>query len=216
MARKSDTYKSNYLKADQLKQSDGSYEELTLTISEVTDGSFDDGTRQRILSFEGDERQLGLNVTNWDAVALITGKDDDDDWAGFKIVLYVDETVKFKGKPCPAIRIKRPPKTDAAPRTQTRSAPAPADGPPGDGAPSDGPPGDGDGKAPSSEELCAKVRNKTDAWNVWMGQVPDQTKRTAGWNGAVAAVKQKSGKTHDSHFDVADWQAVAAIGCIPF
>lgn len=213
MARKSDTYKSNYLKADQLKQSDGSYEELTLTIAEVTSGEFDDGTKQRILSFEGDERQLGLNVTNWDTVAHITGKDDDDDWVGSKIVLYVDETVKFKGKPCPAIRIKRPAKTDAATRTQTRTAPA--DAPPGDGPPGDGPPGE-DNSTDDSAALCAKVRNKTDAWNVWNAKVTDAAKRTAEWHKAVAAVKEKSKKGHDKDFDVADWQAVAAIGCIPF
>lgn len=213
MARKSDTYKSNYLKADQLKQSDGSYEELTLTIAEVTSGEFDDGTKQRILSFEGDERQLGLNVTNWDTIALITGKDDDDDWVGSKIVLYVDETVKYKGKPCPAIRIKRPAKTDAAPRTQTRATPA--DAPPGDGPPGDGPPGD-DNSTDDSDALCAKVRNKTDAWNVWLSKVPDQDKRTKGWGEARDARKAEVKKSNDSQFDVADWQAVAKVACIPF
>ena len=61
---------------------------LTLTIKGVRSHKMDDGKTQRVLSFHEDERELGLNQTNWDAVADITGKNDDDDWIGRKVHVY--------------------------------------------------------------------------------------------------------------------------------
>ncbi len=103
-----------YLKAAALLNGDGTYGHLTLTIDgQPETKEFDDGKSQRVISFVEDERKLGLNKTNWNMIAKISGKDDDDEWDGVKIDLWVDENVQYGGEIMPAIRIRRP--TVAAP-----------------------------------------------------------------------------------------------------
>lgn len=107
--RKADVFPSKYLKAEGLALGGGRYGTLTLTIESVsTSEPFDDGKVQRVLHFKEDGRELGLNATNWDTIAYITGKDDDDHWGGSKIELYVDPHVRFGGKIVPAIRVRAP------------------------------------------------------------------------------------------------------------
>lgn len=107
--RKSEVFPSKYLKADCLSQGNGKYGTIVLTIAGVaTSEPFDDGKVQRVLSFKEDGRELGLNATNWDTIAYITGKDDDEEWTGAKIELFVDPMVRFAGKLVPAIRVRAP------------------------------------------------------------------------------------------------------------
>lgn len=112
-----------YLKASCLEQKDGTFGTLTLTIKGKPETKeFDDGKSQRVISFREDERKLGLNKTNWNMIARISGKDDDDEWDGVRVVLWVDENVQFGGDIVPAIRIRRPSANDNPPTT-AQSAP---------------------------------------------------------------------------------------------
>lgn len=105
--RKSEVFPSKYLKADCLAQGNGRYGTMVLTIAGIsTSEPFDDGKVQRVLTFKEDGRELGLNATNWDTISFITGKDDDDEWVGAKIELFVDPMVRFGGKIVPAIRVR--------------------------------------------------------------------------------------------------------------
>ena len=79
--KRGETYSSGWLKSqDMLDQ--GKVNGLDLTIKSVTTSTMNDGKVQRVLAFNEDDRELGLNVTNWDAVADLSGKDDDDEWPG--------------------------------------------------------------------------------------------------------------------------------------
>lgn len=104
--KKHETYKSNFLKAEQLETAPGKYKTMAVTVTEVTSHTFDDGKAQRVLTFRETEQQLGLNLTNWDSMADITGKADDDEWIGAKVELWVDKNVMYGGKKIPAIRIR--------------------------------------------------------------------------------------------------------------
>lgn len=111
--KKSETYGGNFLKAENLidgKLPNGKpkYNTLTLTICKIESHTFDDGKGQRVLSFENFDKKLGLNVTNWNRIEAITGKDDDDQWIGETIEVFVDPYVEFQGKIIPAIRVREP------------------------------------------------------------------------------------------------------------
>ena len=60
-----------------------------------------------VLYFRGTKKLLPLNVTNWDAVADVTGESDSENWAGCKIELY-PATTEMKGKTVACIRIRAP------------------------------------------------------------------------------------------------------------
>jgi hypothetical protein len=85
--KRGEIYQSGWIKAKDmldLGQTDG----LNLTVKKVRTGELNDGTVQGILAFNEDERELGLNVTNWNAMVEITGQEDGDDWLGSKINVY--------------------------------------------------------------------------------------------------------------------------------
>lgn len=107
--KKSDVFPSKYLKADALSKGGGQYGTMILTVTAIdTSEPFDDGNTQRVLHFKEDQRTLGLNATNWDTICAITGKDDDEDWVGACLELYVDPRVRFGNKTVPAIRVREP------------------------------------------------------------------------------------------------------------
>ena len=74
---------------------------------------------KRSSAFKGAKKTLPLNLTNWDAVADITGEDDSDKWPGHAIELY-PTTTAMKGKPVACIRI-RPPAQRELPKEATRA-----------------------------------------------------------------------------------------------
>lgn len=124
--RRNEVFRGSFLKAEGLHRSDGRYDSLTLTIKgKPEDHEFDDGKTQRVIAFREDERKLGLNQTNWDSIAEISGKDDDDLWDGTRIVIWVDPKVKFGNKYVPAIRVRAP---EGQPMPD-RSAPPPTASP---------------------------------------------------------------------------------------
>jgi hypothetical protein len=72
-----------------------------------------DRKEKYVLYFRHDEKQLVLNVTNWDLIAAFAGADSDE-WVGKQIVIF-PTTTAFGGKVTDCIRVRRP-----------RSKPAPA------------------------------------------------------------------------------------------
>jgi hypothetical protein len=79
-----------------------------------------DGNEQRwVLSFRELPKGLVLNTTHIRVLEKAYGQDSDD-WAGKKAVLYVDETVQFKGQVVGGLRLRpiKPPKA-AAPAEAT-------------------------------------------------------------------------------------------------
>ena len=68
------------------------------------------------------DKPLVLNSTNGQIIEQITGKDDSDDWAGAKIVLYNDPNVSFGGKLTGGIRVRAP---KVKPTAKAKPAPEP-------------------------------------------------------------------------------------------
>jgi len=62
--------------------------------------------------FDGLDKAMILNPTNWDAIAILRGENpddaDDDNWAGTEVEIYVDPSVTFKGKRTGGLRLRAP------------------------------------------------------------------------------------------------------------
>jgi len=127
MARRSDTYGGEWIKATQSGNIEAGPDmprdddRMVLTIKgKATSHEWDDGKKQRVLSFNETEMRLGLNATNWDAIAAMTGQDDDDYWDGTQVELFV--VPEPKSKTGHAIRVRKP--KAAKPATAPTTAPA--------------------------------------------------------------------------------------------
>ncbi len=80
---------------------------VTISAVEITERDYNDGKglkKQIVLSFVGKEKKLGLNFTNAQKLAELTGSDDTDDWVNVTIKLFV-EKVKVNNELKPSIRI---------------------------------------------------------------------------------------------------------------
>lgn len=97
--RMKDYYPSNWLKAEDLDGKD-----VALTIKNVESKSFGDNEVKPLVTFEGTEKGLILNKTNFGTIAALYG-DETDYWIGRKIKLYSTE-VDFRGTTTLAIRIR--------------------------------------------------------------------------------------------------------------
>lgn len=99
-----DIYESNsqWLKADDIK---GHKPIVTIEKAEVKENTFNGETKKQIvLTFEGKDKQLGLNFTNASKIAELTGTEDYSEWVGVSLKLMV-EKVKFQNGMVDAIRI---------------------------------------------------------------------------------------------------------------
>ena len=110
--KKSDAFPTNYLKEPDLNG-----QRVNLTITHVTTEDLG-GDIKRAVHFKGTDKILILNVTNWNMISEIAGKDDDDEWTGTRICLYPTKT-DFKGERKPCIRVDYP-------KGNGNAAPAPA------------------------------------------------------------------------------------------
>ena len=63
--------------------------------------------RKLVVYFQGKDKGIVLNRTNFNAIEEITGQSDTDDWAGHKIKLTT-QRVEYQGKRVPAIRVEQP------------------------------------------------------------------------------------------------------------
>lgn len=70
-----------------------------------------------VLHFKELAKPLVLNNTNGQRIALLTGKDDFDDWTGHQITLFNDPTVEFGGKLVGGIRVSVPQQAPVMPAT---------------------------------------------------------------------------------------------------
>jgi hypothetical protein len=61
--------------------------------------------RKAVMSFDETDQLLVVNLTNWNSIFELTGKDDSDDWPGRKIKL-VRVKAQFGKKTVDAIRIE--------------------------------------------------------------------------------------------------------------
>jgi hypothetical protein len=119
MARRADTYGGEWIKATQSGNIEAGPDmprdddRMILTIKgKATSHEWDDGKKQRVISFAETEMRLGLNATNWDSIAQITGQEDDDNWSGTVIELFV--IPEPKSKTGHAIRVRKPRNAPAA------------------------------------------------------------------------------------------------------
>jgi hypothetical protein len=71
-------------------------------------------TEKSILAFQGTDRELILNVTNWDAITTITRDADSAKWPGVEIELY-PTTTPMGGKIVDCIRVRAPSKFGQTP-----------------------------------------------------------------------------------------------------
>lgn len=132
MARKSEVYGGDWIKATKggLIDIPGlglEMEKVVLTIrGEIVTKKFDDGQEQRVISFAETEMKLGLNGTNWDAIAEISGKDDDLHWQGVRIELFA--IPQPKSPTGHAIRVRKP--RNQPPSGYQPSSPIDFDSPP--------------------------------------------------------------------------------------
>lgn len=121
----SDVFPSNYLRAADLNGA-----EPTVTIDRVVVETFGDESKP-VVFFQGKEKGVVLNKTNFNAIVDITKEEDTDNWRGHRIKL-VTAKVEFQGKRVPAIRIDEPARQGA---TQRQPPPPPVDAPTDDEIP---------------------------------------------------------------------------------
>lgn len=193
---------------------DGTESGLTLTIKDVSTSTFADGDEQRVLTFEEDDRKLGLNATNWDRIAKITGQDDDDQWPGTQIVLYVQELDKPFNGHTHAIRVRAPSaaaKKPAPTPNGKAAAPAPAKPP----APKKAPPAPAKAKAaePKPIPFRAEAATREEAWECYCDPTSGNGDEK-GWAINVAKVEAESGLAEDA-FGPEQWKQVASRS-LPF
>lgn len=120
MAKLSEIFSSDYLKADEIPE-----EGMVLTISDVEVKELGQGKDKQVkpvLSFNETEKQLVCNKTNCNTLVKLTNSDDTDDWAGHKIKLMAME-VQFKDELVNAIRISAKPVKTTAPAKKAPAAP---------------------------------------------------------------------------------------------
>jgi len=93
---------SQWLKAADLQ---GGKPIVLIENAEVRENTYNGETKKQIvLTFEGKEKVLGLNITNARRIAELTETTDFHQWIGYKIKLYVDKT-DIEGKTVDCIRI---------------------------------------------------------------------------------------------------------------
>jgi hypothetical protein len=114
----SDIFPSKYIKADDLKGRDH-----PVTISHVAMEQL--GNEQKlVLYFQGKEKGMICNKTNFGRIAYLYG-DETDDWTNKPVVLTA-EFVEFQGKTVKGLRIKPPASHQEKPQAPVRHSENPA------------------------------------------------------------------------------------------
>ena len=194
-----------------------------LTIREVREHKFDDGTPQIVVSFVEDDRELGINKTNAEIIAHMAAPNkmfdmvEDVDIIGTRIQLYWEPSVVYGGKRVGGIRV-RPPVGGAAPDPSA---------PPTGGPPSTPPPGAPPFTPPTPPALptpdVSDVSDKNTAWSAfsrlynvdkWRGKILNEA-----WFDAINGVALET-SVPEEEFTTQEWKHVAASGMtgspIPF
>ncbi len=107
MVDRSEMYKSN---SEFLASDDVGDREFKMKISHTKEHQFDDRqTPSLVVMFEGAEKGLVLNKTNFKRIAAAYGTDDDN-WKGQAVIVYT-EPVEYQGKETMGLRVRIPKQT---------------------------------------------------------------------------------------------------------
>jgi hypothetical protein len=98
---KNEIYPSRWIKAADLDREGENVTIRNVTVEEVGENR----EKKPVIEFDELDRNLIVNVTNWNTIAEITGQADSDNWPGRKIKL-VRVRVPFGGKTVEAIRVE--------------------------------------------------------------------------------------------------------------
>jgi hypothetical protein len=112
--KRSDAFPSQYLNASDL----AGRGDVPCTIEHIAMenmGNDDDQKAKPVMYFKNGSKGLPLNGTNWDALSAVFGEESDA-WIGKRVTLWLDPSVRFRGKPTPGIRFKFPEVKAVAPQ----------------------------------------------------------------------------------------------------
>src|SRR5262245_63464995 len=98
-----DWYPSAYLRADDVID-----KPMVLTISSIQLEKMQDGKQKPVVFFKEERRGLVLNVINKNFLVMLTRSKDPADAVGQRVSLVALEA-EYQGKPCMALRLRRPP-----------------------------------------------------------------------------------------------------------
>jgi hypothetical protein len=65
-----------------------------------------------VLFFDGSPKGLVLNMSNGDTLYDMTGSEDPEEWIGWQVELYADDSVSYAGKRVGGIRLRKPAKKE--------------------------------------------------------------------------------------------------------
>ena len=116
--KRDDIFPSRYLKASDLKGT-AIVVEIESAQQETLKNTEGKEQNKTVLAFIGKHKVLPLNITNWDAVADVTGEDDTINWPGHKIEVYPTKT-QMAGKTVDCIRIRPPAQRELQKKGKTK------------------------------------------------------------------------------------------------
>ena len=119
-----DVIQSNYLKAHNLANKDGTYRSFVGTIADARTGKYRDGRASIEVQFRENPKWLGLNATNRKMVEKISGGTNSDSWLGKQVEVYVKPDVEFEGNSMPGIRLRPVGSAPAQPAAPAARVPA--------------------------------------------------------------------------------------------
>lgn len=94
---------SNWIKAADLK---GTKPVVEIETALVKENTYNGETKKQIvLTFVGKEKQLGLNFTNAQRISQLIGTEDFQQWVGWRIKLYTDQTKLQNGQTVDCVRV---------------------------------------------------------------------------------------------------------------
>ena len=118
MVKKSDVFKSKYLKAADLK--DGPVvAKIRVADLETLRGYNGNEEKKVVVYFTKKLKPLILNRTNYDSISDLAGSDDTNDWPGIEPEVFAT-TADLRGKQVDCVRIRKP-SAKAAPKKEPPS-----------------------------------------------------------------------------------------------
>jgi hypothetical protein len=125
MMRKNDALPSKYLNATDV--GNGTFK-LTV-VSIVMEKMENDGAMKPVMSFQGAQKSMPINATNWDNMAVVYG-DESDNWIGKQVEMYTEATRMPNGTPTRGVRIRPVAGADTATAMQAQAPLGQNSGPP--------------------------------------------------------------------------------------
>ena len=89
-------FPSRWLKAADLEPHGETVTILKVTMEEIGE----ERERKPIMTFDETDKELVVNVTNWNSIAELTGEEDSDDWPGHVIKRTLQSAIRRKDGWC--------------------------------------------------------------------------------------------------------------------